>query len=79
MLIPALAAGLITLLLRAGAGAFAIAYVAGSIGTLVGADLTNLRSVQALGAPRVSIGGAGTFDGVFVSGVLAVLVAALFA
>jgi uncharacterized membrane protein len=78
-LVPALAAGLMTLVLRAGPGAFAVAYVAGSIGTLGGADLTHLGSVRALGAPRVSIGGAGTFDGVFVSGVLAVIVAALFA
>jgi uncharacterized membrane protein len=78
-LIPAIAAGLVTLLLRTGANAFAVAYVAGSIGTLVGADLTNMKWVRSLGAPQVSIGGAGTFDGVFVSGVLAVIVASLFA
>jgi uncharacterized membrane protein len=50
-----------------------VAYVAGTLGTLIGADLTNLRGLNKLGAPVVSIGGAGTFDGVFLSGILAVL------
>lgn len=50
-----------------------LAYVAGTLGTLIGADLTNLRHIGALGAPVVSIGGAGTFDGVFLSGIVAVL------
>jgi uncharacterized membrane protein len=50
-----------------------VAYVSGTLGTLVGADLTNLRSIGKLGAPVASIGGAGTFDGVFLSGLIAVL------
>jgi uncharacterized membrane protein len=50
-----------------------VAYVAGTLGTLIGADLTNLGGIAKLGAPVVSIGGAGTFDGVFLSGILAVL------
>jgi uncharacterized membrane protein len=54
-----------------------LAYIAGSLGTLIGADLLNLDKVQGLGAPVASIGGAGTFDGIFVSGILAVLLAAL--
>jgi uncharacterized membrane protein len=52
-----------------------LAYIAGSLGTLIGADLLNLGQVQGLGAPIASIGGAGTFDGIFVSGILAVLLA----
>jgi uncharacterized membrane protein len=40
---------------------------------LVGADLLNLRGITKIGAPVVSIGGAGTFDGVFLAGVIAVL------
>lgn len=52
-----------------------IAYVAGVLGTLIGADLTNLHVVPKLGAPVVSVGGAGTFDGVFLSGIIAVLLA----
>lgn len=52
-----------------------IAYVSGVLGTLIGADLLNLKKVGELGAPVVSIGGAGTFDGIFLTGILAVLLA----
>ncbi len=52
-----------------------VADVAGSVGTLVGADLLNLDQIQGLGAPVASIGGAGTFDGIFLTGILAVLLA----
>jgi uncharacterized membrane protein len=52
-----------------------LAYVGGSLGTLIGADLLNLGVVRGLGAPVASIGGAGTFDGIFLTGVLAVLLA----
>ena len=47
-----------------------VAYVSG---TLIGADLSNLHDIATLGAPVVSIGGAGTFDGVFLSGIIAAL------
>jgi len=39
------------------------------------ADLLNLGRVAEMGAPLVSIGGAGTFDGVFLTGILASLLA----
>jgi uncharacterized membrane protein len=54
-----------------------VAYVAGTLGTLIGADLLNLGKIPALGAPVASIGGAGTFDGVFLTGIIAALIAAL--
>jgi uncharacterized membrane protein len=54
----------------------AVAFVSGTVGTLVGADLLNLWRVRTLGAPVVAIGGAGTFDGIFVTGVIAVLFSA---
>jgi uncharacterized membrane protein len=54
-----------------------LAYIGGSIGVLIGADLLNLDKIRGLGAPIASIGGAGTFDGIFLTGVLAVLIAAL--
>jgi uncharacterized membrane protein len=54
-----------------------LAYVAGSLGTLIGADLLNLGKIQGLGAPVASIGGAGTFDGIFVAGIVSVLLASL--
>jgi uncharacterized membrane protein len=54
------------------------AFVAGAMGTLIGADLMNVGSFDSMGAPVVSIGGAGTFDGVFATGVVAVLLAGFF-
>jgi uncharacterized membrane protein len=54
-----------------------LAYIGGSLGTLIGADLLNLGSVQGLGAPIASIGGAGTFDGIFLIGILSVLIAGI--
>ncbi|HEX5369851.1 MAG TPA: DUF1614 domain-containing protein [Dehalococcoidia bacterium] len=53
--------------------ALVAAYVSGTLGTLIGADLLNLYRIGDLGAPVASIGGAGTFDGVFLAGVFAVL------
>jgi uncharacterized membrane protein len=72
--IPPLAAAAAALLLAPNS-APAVAYVAGTLGTLIGADLLNLGRLQDLGAPMVSIGGAGTFDGIFLSGIIAVLLA----
>jgi uncharacterized membrane protein len=54
-----------------------LAYIGGSMGTLIGADLSNLDKVSGLGAPVASIGGAGTFDGIFLTGILAVLLAGI--
>src|SRR5246127_4150613 len=54
-----------------------LAYIGGSMGTLVGADLWNLDKISGLGAPVASIGGAGTFDGIFLTGILAVLLAGI--
>lgn len=54
-----------------------LAYIAGSLGTLIGADLLNLDKIQGLGAPVASIGGAGTFDGIFLAGIVAVLLSAI--
>jgi uncharacterized membrane protein len=52
-----------------------LAYIAGSMGTLIGADLLNLDKIRGLGAPVASIGGAGKFDGIFLTGIVAVLFA----
>jgi uncharacterized membrane protein len=54
-----------------------LAYIGGSMGTLIGADLSNLDKISGLGAPVASIGGAGTFDGIFLTGILAVLLAGI--
>jgi uncharacterized membrane protein len=49
------------------------AYIASTMGILIGADLLNLGRIRQLGAPVASIGGAGTFDAIFLSGIIAVL------
>jgi uncharacterized membrane protein len=76
VLVPALTAAFVALLLSR-AYVAPLAYIGGSLGTLIGADLLNLDKLQGLGAPIASIGGAGTFDGVFLTGIVAVLIASL--
>jgi uncharacterized membrane protein len=75
--LPALVTAVVALVLSR-RDAAPLAYIAGSMGTLIGADLTNLDKVRGLGAPVASIGGAGTFDGIFLTGILAVLLASIF-
>jgi uncharacterized membrane protein len=75
--VPPLTAALVALALSP-RYAGPLAFIGGSLGTLIGADLINLDKVQGLGAPVVSIGGAGTFDGIFLSGILGVLFASLW-
>jgi uncharacterized membrane protein len=74
---PAVVTAIVALLLSR-ENAAPLAYIAGSLGTLIGADLTNLDKVRGMGAPVASIGGAGTFDGIFLTGILAVLLASLY-
>jgi len=50
-----------------------VAFTAGVLGPLVGADLLNLRRIVHGGAGIASIGGAGTFDGIVLSGLVATL------
>jgi uncharacterized membrane protein len=52
-----------------------LAYVSGTFGVIIGADLLRLKEIQRIGASVVSIGGAGTFDGIFLTGIVAVLLA----
>ena len=79
MFIPPIVAALAAWLLSGLTGSYghidAIAYVSGVLGTLIGADIANLGRLRDLGAPVASIGGAGTFDGVFLTGIVAVLLA----
>ena len=75
--VPAIVTAIVSLILSR-RDAAPLAYISGSMGTLIGADLTNLDKVAGLGAPVASIGGAGTFDGIFLTGILAVLLASIF-
>lgn len=76
VLIPPLITALAALILVPVDMAPVAAYVSGSLGTLIGADLLHLATPstrKVLDAPVVSIGGAGTFDGIFITGIIAVL------
>ncbi len=52
-----------------------LAYIAGTLGVLIGADLLRINDIRRMGTPLASIGGAGTFDGIFITGIVAVLLA----
>ena len=70
---PIIAAVLAYLLVPDPVGRTAVAYTAGVLGTLIGADILNLPRIHRLGAHVVSIGGAGVFDGIFLVGILAAI------
>lgn len=73
-LVPPLVAALAALVL-APDDAPAVAFVAGVTGPLVGADLLHLRGISRISSVMMSIGGAGTFDGIVLSGVIAAYLA----
>lgn len=72
LFIPPLASAVVAMLLSH-TYAPVIAYVSGVLGVLIGADILNLNKIKNLGAPMASIGGAGTFDGIFLTGIISVL------
>ena len=74
--VPAIATAIVALVLDRNHVA-PLAYIAGALGTLIGADLFNLDQVAGLGAPIAAIGGAGTFDGIFVTSIVAVLLGSM--
>jgi uncharacterized membrane protein len=74
--VPSVTAAVVALILSRKYAA-PLAYVGGSLGTLIGADLLNLGNIRGLGAPIASIGGAGTFDGIFLIGIVSVLIASI--
>jgi uncharacterized membrane protein len=74
MLLAPIAAALIAIILDPQQRA-PLAYIGGTLGVLIGADLIGLKDIRKLGAAFASIGGAGTFDGVFLTGLVAVLLA----
>jgi uncharacterized membrane protein len=74
ILVAPLSAALVALLVNPESSA-ALAYVSGTLGVLIGADVFHLKDIRQLGTPLASIGGAGTFDGIFITGIVAVLLA----
>ena len=74
ILIAPLTAALTALLVDAQHSA-PLAYIGGTLGVLIGADLFRLKDIRRMSPPIASIGGAGTFDGIFITGIVAVLLA----
>ena len=74
MFVAPLASALLALILDAEHAAH-LAYISGVLGVLIGADMLRLKSITELGAPVAAIGGAGTFDGIFMTGMIAALLA----
>ncbi len=71
--IPPIIAAAIALFYGTGPHAPAVAYIGATMGTLLGADIFHLKDLKKIYAPVASIGGAGTFDGIFLAGVIAVI------
>lgn len=70
--IAPLTAAIVALLVNNGQSA-PLAYICGTLGVLIGADLLRLGNIRRMGVPIAAIGGAGTFDGIFLTGIVAVL------
>jgi uncharacterized membrane protein len=73
-LVPPLVAAALALLLG-GEAASPFAFVVGIAGPLIGADLLHLKEIEETAVGVASIGGAGTFDGIVLSGILAAYIA----
>ena len=73
--IPPIIAALAALIFADRESAPAVAYISGVLGILIGADLLRLHQIKRLGLSFLSIGGAGVFDGIFIVGIIAVLLA----
>jgi len=77
VVVTIIAAGVSCSLLDSMADLARISFTAGVVGTIIGADLLHLRDMDDARAKVVSIGGAGTFDGIFLTGVFAALLSTL--
>jgi uncharacterized membrane protein len=69
-----LTSALVALVLDPGHAAH-LAYISGVFGVLLGADILRLNAISTMAAPVAAIGGAGTFDGIFMTGIIAALLA----
>lgn len=54
-----------------------VAFIAGTLGAVIGVDLVHLKEFIDLGAPSMSIGGRGVLDGIVTTGIIAALLAGL--
>jgi uncharacterized membrane protein len=74
-LVPAVTACAVALIAAPSSATTPIAFVAGVAGPLIGADLLHLSEIERVESGIVSIGGAGTFDGILLTGILALYLA----
>jgi uncharacterized membrane protein len=75
LILPATAVSVALIL--AGRNAPQVAFIAGSLGAIIGVDLVHLREIVDLGGANGSIGGRGVFDGVFTTGIISAVLAGL--
>jgi uncharacterized membrane protein len=75
ILLPGLVPAAVAAMIFAPGDAAPVAYVAGVAGPLIGADLLHLREIEQSAVGLASIGGAGTFDGIVLSGIVAAYLA----
>jgi uncharacterized membrane protein len=73
--IPPIIAAVAALVFAGKENAPAVAYISGVLGTLIGADILRLNQLKHSGISFLSIGGAGVFDGIFIVGIISVLLA----
>lgn len=73
--IPPIIAAIAALIFAGKGNAPAVAYISGVSGTIIGADLLRLHQIKRFGVSFLSIGGAGVFDGIFIVGIISVLLA----
>jgi len=64
-------------LILAGRNAPQVAFIAGTIGAIIGVDLVHLKELIDLGAAHMSIGGRGVLDGIFTTGIISAVLAGL--
>jgi uncharacterized membrane protein len=75
LILPATAVSVALIL--AGRNAPQVAFIAGTVGGVIGVDLVHLRELIHLGAADMSIGGRGVLDGVFTTGIISAVLAGL--
>ena len=75
LILPATAVSVALIL--AGRNAPQVAFIAGTIGAIIGVDLVHLKELIDLGAAYMSIGGRGVLDGIFTAGIISAVLAGL--
>jgi uncharacterized membrane protein len=75
LILPATAVSVALIL--AGRNAPQVAFIAGTIGAIIGVDLVHLKELIDLGTAYMSIGGRGVLDGIFTTGIISAVLAGL--